>query len=111
MPASIVLKPRFTRAKIESVTYDLSSQYTNRIQEEIKAGTVVRLELPIWPGGMAFDTGGLLAIKFSGYYISLMDMKSLNGQTIAENKGHRILHFGGRMDSYIELPLSAPFER
>lgn len=96
-------------SKVESTACDSWPQYTNRVQEKIKPGTVFRLEVPIWPGGMAFSAGESLAVKVSGHYMSPMEMESLNGQTITENKGRHNLFFGGETESYIEVPLAAPF--
>ncbi|KAH7134862.1 Alpha/Beta hydrolase protein [Dendryphion nanum] len=83
--------------------------YKNDRQEKIKPGTIVRLEVPIWPGGMSFDAGESLAIKVSGHYMSAMEIAVLNGKTITENKGRHNLHYGGENESYIEVPLTAPF--
>jgi hypothetical protein len=98
-------------SNIESAVYDSWPQYTNGTQEMIKPGTVVRFELPIWPGGMTFDAGELFAVKVSGHYMSPTDMKSLNGQTITENQSRHTLYFSVEMDRYIKAPLSVPFRR
>lgn len=103
------LKASHAVSKVDSTAYDSWPQYTNKVQEKIKPGTVVKLEVPIWPGGMAFDAGESLQVKISGHYMSPMEMEMLNGATITENKGKHTLHFGGETESYIEVPLAKPF--
>ncbi|KAH7072038.1 Alpha/Beta hydrolase protein [Paraphoma chrysanthemicola] len=95
--------------KVESTTNDSWPVYKNDRQEKVKPGTIVRLEVPIWPGGMAFDAGDSLAAKISGHYMSPMEIDVLNGKTRTDNKGRHTLHFGGKYESYIEVPLTAPF--
>ncbi|KAF3031121.1 hypothetical protein E8E11_000306 [Didymella keratinophila] len=95
--------------KIESTKNDSWPTYTNDRQEKITPGTVVRLEVPIWPAGMAFGAGESLAIKVSGHYMSTMEVAQLNGMTHSENKGKHNLHYGGEFGSYIEVPHAASF--
>ncbi|KAH7066478.1 X-Pro dipeptidyl-peptidase C-terminal non-catalytic domain-containing protein, partial [Paraphoma chrysanthemicola] len=96
-------------SRVESTANDSWPVYKNDRQEKIKPGTVVRLEVPIWPGGMAFNAGESLAVKISGHYMSPMEIDVLNGKTRTENRGRHNLHFGGKYESYIEVPLTAPF--
>ncbi|KAH7357515.1 Alpha/Beta hydrolase protein [Pyrenochaeta sp. MPI-SDFR-AT-0127] len=95
--------------KVNSTKYDSWPAYTNDRLEKVKPGTVVRLEVPIWPGGMAFEAGESLAIKISGHYMSPMEIAVLNGKTVTENKGRHNLHYGGVHGSYVEVPLATPF--
>lgn len=95
--------------RINSTKNDSWPTYTNDRQQKIEPGSIVRLEIPIWPGGMAFGAGESLAIKVSGHYMSPMEVEQLNGMTITENKGKHNLHYGGKHESYIEVPLAAPF--
>ncbi|KZM28339.1 uncharacterized protein EKO05_0010454 [Ascochyta rabiei] len=95
--------------KIDSTENDSWPIYANDRQQKIKPGEIVRLEIPIWPSGMAFDAGESLAIKISGHYMSPMEVDALNGKTITENKGRHNLFVGGEHESYIEVPLTAPF--
>ncbi|CAI9629302.1 unnamed protein product [Alternaria burnsii] len=95
--------------QIDSTENDSWPTYKNDRQEKITPGTVVRLNIPIWPGGMAFGAGESLAIKVSGHYMSPMEVAQLNGKTHSENKGKHVLHYGGEFGSYIEVPLTAPF--
>jgi hypothetical protein len=95
--------------KVESTANDSWPVYKNDRQEKIQPGTVVRLEVPIWPAGMAFGAGDSLAVKIAGHYMSPMEVDVLNGKTRTENKGRHTLHLGGKYESYIEVPLTAPF--
>ncbi|KAH6618436.1 Alpha/Beta hydrolase protein [Boeremia exigua] len=97
--------------KVNSTKNDSWPTYTNDRQQKIQPGSVTRLEIPIWPGGMAFDVGESLAIKVSGHYMSPMEVEQLNGLTVTENKGKHNLHYGEQYESYIEVPLAAPFDQ
>ncbi|KAF5566843.1 cocaine esterase, partial [Fusarium pseudoanthophilum] len=48
---------------------DLSSEtdvlYSHRVREPVKPGSVVRLEIPIWPIGMVFEAGEGIALNIS----------------------------------------------
>ncbi|KAG7414189.1 putative serine esterase [Fusarium oxysporum f. sp. rapae] len=89
---------------------DLSHQtdvlYSHRIREPIKPGTVVGLEIPIWPIGMVFEAGEGIALNVSGHDMCLpeTDLCRVTGPE-DENIGRHFLHTGGKYDSHLIIPV------
>ncbi|KAF7552155.1 hypothetical protein G7Z17_g4501 [Cylindrodendrum hubeiense] len=82
-------------------------EYTHETRKPIPAGTITRLEIPIWPTAINFDAGESLAVKVSGHYMSYMEFDVLYG-TSHKNKGRHTVHFGGKYDSHLVVPLMDP---
>jgi uncharacterized protein len=82
-------------------------EYTNTSRKAIPAGTVARLEVPIWPTGIIFEEGEYLTLKVSGHYMSFMEFDFL--YTAAHsNKGRHTIHIGADSDSHLVVPLLDP---
>ncbi|RSL54843.1 hypothetical protein CEP54_009690 [Fusarium duplospermum] len=81
--------------------------YTHTTRKSIPAGTVTRLEIPIWPTGIVFDEGEYLTLKISGHYMSYMEFEFLYGIS-HRNKGRHTVHFGAEFDSHLVVPLLDP---
>jgi predicted acyl esterase len=78
-------------------------------EEPLKPGQVVPLDIEIRPLGMRWHAGEKLQLTVAGYNIPGRFRKGLPGggemsgpQT--RNRGHHIIHTGGRFDSYLLLP-------
>ncbi|SPJ78819.1 related to acyl esterases [Fusarium torulosum] len=82
-------------------------EYTNTARKAIPAGTVTKLEIPIWPTGIVFEEGEYLTLKVSGHYMSFMEFDFLHGASHA-NKGRHTVHVGDVSDSYLVVPLLDP---
>ncbi|KAM0231397.1 hypothetical protein ACHAPO_008507 [Fusarium lateritium] len=82
-------------------------EYTNTTRKAIPAGTVAKLEVPIWPTGIVFEEGEYLTLKVSGHYMSFMEFNFLHGASHA-NKGRHTVHIGSDSDSYLVVPLLDP---
>lgn len=85
-------------------------EYTNTSRKAIPAGTVTKLEIPIWPTGMIYGPGESLTLKVSGHYMSYMEFPHLYGAS-HRNKGRHTIHFGGDTESYLVLPLTDPISK
>ncbi|KAI8170993.1 Cocaine esterase [Colletotrichum sp. SAR 10_65] len=85
-------------------------EYTNTSRKAIPAGTVTKLEIPIWPTGMIYGPGESLTLKVSGHYMSYMEFPHLYGSS-HRNKGRHTIHFGGDTESYLVLPLTDPISK
>ena len=83
-------------------------EYSHDRQEKVSPGTVVRLEVPIWPGGMAFDAGESLMLKVAGHPMNMMELLGLGGNIPVENVGRHIVYFGGEHSSSLTVPLVRP---
>ncbi|KAF7125709.1 hypothetical protein CNMCM5793_002002 [Aspergillus hiratsukae] len=78
--------------------------YTHDRAEKIAPGTVVPLDITIWPMGMVFQAGEGIMLRVSGH--------SMNGLffSIAEepedaNVGEHVIHTGGKYDSHLIVPV------
>ncbi|KAF4309321.1 Peptidase S9/S15 [Botryosphaeria dothidea] len=80
--------------------------YTLTRSEPIPAGTVVPLEIPIWPIGMVFEEGESVMLRIAGHDLRLPEVERLRPtEPIDENIGRHVVHTGGRYDSHVILPV------
>ncbi|KAG9501855.1 hypothetical protein J7337_007551 [Fusarium musae] len=92
------------------VSHDLSREtdvlYSHRVRRPINPGTIVRLEIPIWPIGMAFAAGEGIALNVSGHDMCLpeTDLCRLR-EPEDENVGRHHVHTGGKYDSHLIIPV------
>ncbi|KAF5983078.1 esterase [Fusarium bulbicola] len=92
------------------VSDDLSREtdilYSHRVRQPISPGTIVRLEIPIWPIGMVFAAGEGIALKVSGHDMCLpeTDLCRLT-EPEDENVGRHYVHTGGDYDSHLVIPV------
>ncbi|KAG5752377.1 hypothetical protein H9Q70_004983 [Fusarium xylarioides] len=83
------------------VSDDLSREtdvlYSHRVRQPISPGTIVRLEIPIWPIGMVFAAGEGIALNVSGHDMCLpeTDLCRLR-EPEDENVGRHYVHTGGK---------------
>jgi len=78
--------------------------HDHRVEERIKPGEVIKLEIGLWPTGMIFSEGESLIFKVSGHWMTLAEYPHLRGEFKTINKGKHHVHFGGHTDSHIILP-------
>jgi hypothetical protein len=92
------------------VSHDLSRAtdvlYSHRVRRPISPGTIVRLEIPIWPIGMVFAAGEGIALNVSGHDMCLpeTDLCRLR-EPEDENVGRHYVHTGGKYDSHLIIPV------
>ncbi|KAF4955433.1 hypothetical protein FGADI_4543 [Fusarium gaditjirri] len=92
------------------VSDDLSCEtdvlYSHRVRQPISPGTIVRLEIPIWPIGMVFAAGEGIALNISGHDMCLpeTDLCRLT-EPEDENVGRHYVHTGGKYDSHLIIPV------
>ncbi|KAF5530902.1 cocaine esterase [Fusarium mexicanum] len=92
------------------VSDDLSREtdvlHSHRVRQPISPGTIVRLEIPIWPIGMVFAAGEGIALKVSGHDMCLpeTDLCRLT-EPEDENVGRHYVHTGGDYDSHLVIPV------
>ncbi|CAL5874753.1 uncharacterized protein PFLUO_LOCUS9054 [Penicillium psychrofluorescens] len=70
----------------------------------ISPGSIVKLEIGLWPAAIQFEPGEQLVLKVSGHPMVLAEFEPLRGGFITGNKGRQILHFGGEYESRLEIP-------
>ena len=78
--------------------------YKHDKAEKVKPGTIVPLEITLWPMGLTFGPGEGLVLKVSGH--------GMNGLFFYEatepedwNVGNHTIHTGGEYDSHLILPI------
>ncbi|KAF5594986.1 cocaine esterase [Fusarium pseudocircinatum] len=92
------------------VSDDLSREtdvlYSHRVRQPISPGTIVRLEIPIWPIGMVFAAGEGIALNVSGHDMCLpeTDLCRLT-EPEDENVGQHYVYTGGKYDSHLIIPV------
>lgn len=72
--------------------------------EKVSPGTIVKLEIGIWPTAIAFEKGEKLVLKISGHNMMLAEFVPLRGSFTSGNQGRHHIHFGGENNSSIDVP-------
>ncbi|KAE9366270.1 alpha/beta-hydrolase [Stipitochalara longipes BDJ] len=62
--------------------------------QKVVSGQVVRLDISIWPGGMAFAEGEKLLVKVSGHEMRFPEFEPLRGLSEAGNVGRHEVYCG-----------------
>lgn len=88
-------------SKSHAITYS----HTEEAIQKVKPEEIVKLEIAIWPTAMVFEAGEKIILKVAGHHMTLAEFEPLRGAFSAENKGHHVVHFGGRYPSHIEIPI------
>lgn len=82
--------------------------YKHDSEQKIPAGTIVPLEITLWPVGMVFAKGEGIMLRIAGHFLSapvnelMRDPKPSN-----ENAGQHHIHTGGKYYSCLILPVVA----
>ncbi|KAK0388750.1 hypothetical protein NLU13_4993 [Sarocladium strictum] len=89
---------------------DLSKEtdvlYSHRERKPVSPGTIIRLEIPIWPIGMVFAAGEGIALNISGHDMCLPETEICRlTEPEDENVGRHFVHTGGKYDSHLVIPV------
>ncbi|RBQ79422.1 hypothetical protein FVER14953_12221 [Fusarium verticillioides] len=92
------------------VSHDLSREtdvsYSHRVRRPISPGTIVRLEIPIWPIGIAFAAGEGIALNVSGHDMCLPETDLCRLREPEDgNVGRHYVHTGGKYNSHLIIPV------
>jgi predicted acyl esterase len=60
----------------------------------VPLGSVVKLEIGLWPAAIQFDAGEALMMKIAGHHMTLAEFVPLRGQFTTGNKGRHQVYFG-----------------
>jgi len=74
-------------------------------EEKVTPGTVVELDIPIWPTGIAFEAGESMRLEVNGHDHRLHEWADLGPLLENLNEGRHTVHTGGEYPSQIVLPL------
>ncbi|KAL0261595.1 hypothetical protein SLS55_003025 [Diplodia seriata] len=79
--------------------------YTSTRSESVPRGTVVPLEIPVWPIGMVFEEGEGVVLRVAGHDLRLPEVEWMRlTEPGDENVGRHVVYAGGGYDSYLVLP-------
>jgi predicted acyl esterase len=67
-------------------------------------GSIVRLEIGLWPAAIQFEAGEGFILKVAGHHMALAEFVPLRGQFETGNKGRHHVHYGGDFASHITIP-------
>jgi predicted acyl esterase len=73
-------------------------------EEKVAPGTVVELDIPIWPTGIAFEAGESMRLEVNGHDHRLHEWADLGPLLENLNEGRHTVHSGGEYPSQILLP-------
>ncbi|KAF5980733.1 x-pro dipeptidyl-peptidase c-terminal non-catalytic domain-containing protein [Fusarium coicis] len=82
--------------------------YKHNRLEKIPPGTIIDLEIPLWPIGMVFESGEGIVLRAAGHELRLPELEVLqNKKPTDDNIGRHQIHTGKQWDSYLLLPVIA----
>ena len=80
--------------------------YKHDREEKIAPGTIVPLDITLWPMGMVFAAGEGIMVRVAGHFLSEPSVEAMRPQvTDDENVGQHHIHTGGKYDSSLVLPV------
>ncbi|KAK0256158.1 hypothetical protein LTR35_018285, partial [Friedmanniomyces endolithicus] len=82
--------------------------YRHDCEEKIPLGTVVPLDITLWPMGMVFAEGEGVMLLVAGHFLSEPAVETMKlREPDDENVGEHHIHTGGQYDSSLILPVVA----
>ena len=80
--------------------------HTHRIEQRLKPGEVVPVEIEIWPSGTRFAPGEQLRVLVQGSDIQQYPPGVVSmAHSVTRNIGTHVIHAGGRYDSFLLVPV------
>lgn len=101
----------FLRASHAVSKDDLSSRpdrpfYTHKTRQAVSPGSIVALDIPIWPIGFNIKAGEGIMLRISGHDMCLPEVEMARlTEPEDDNVGVHRVHCGGRYSSYLRLPV------
>ncbi|GFF83783.1 putative serine esterase Mb1866c [Aspergillus lentulus] len=78
--------------------------YAHDKEDKIPRGQVVRLEIALWPAGIAFEPGESLILRIGGHPQVLPEFSTLGGKWTTLNRGSHVVYCGREYQSHLCLP-------
>jgi predicted acyl esterase len=92
-------------SRVEERSTDQEIFYQHDRREAIPHGTIVPLDITLWPMGMVFEEGEGIMLRVAGHDMCLPEVEFLRAtEADDENFGTHELWMGGEYDSHIVLP-------
>ncbi|UPK91487.1 hypothetical protein LCI18_002422 [Fusarium solani-melongenae] len=103
-PTGVLRASHRKKDKKLSKPYHPISSHTDL--EPVPPGTIVKLEIGLWPTAISFDKGEKLILKVSGHPMTLAEFVPLRGSFVTANKGQHTIYLGGEHSSFISIPIA-----
>lgn len=85
--------------------------YMHDKRKAIKPGTVVKLDITLWPMGMVFAAGEGIMLRVAGHDMCYPETEMIRvTEAVDENVGDHVIHTGGEHDSYLIIPVIPKIE-
>lgn len=82
--------------------------YRHDREEKIPRGTIIPLEITLWPMGMVFAAGEGILLRIGGHFLSAPSVLAMKPEESEdENMGQHYIYTGGKRDSCLILPVIA----
>lgn len=82
--------------------------YRHDREIKITPGTIIPLDITLWPMGMVFAANEGILLRVAGHFLSAGSTKAMKPEEPDdENIGQHYIHTGGRHDSSLILPVVA----
>ncbi|RJE22494.1 hypothetical protein PHISCL_05180 [Aspergillus sclerotialis] len=80
--------------------------HPHQVQQKVRPGEIVELEIGIWAMGVDFEAGETISLQVSGQYPSIAEYKTWSKPRPEHelNKGKHFIHCGGEYPSRVILP-------
>ena len=76
-------------------------------EHKVVPGSVVCLDIPLWPSGIVFDAGESIRLEIKGHEVTLPEFPALDRVPRNLNRGSHVVHTGGEYPSSIVLSLAS----
>ncbi|KAF2416195.1 alpha/beta-hydrolase [Tothia fuscella] len=94
------------RAKDPSRSSEAIPWHAHDKEEKVPQGTVVPVDIGIWPMGIAFEKGEGLILRVQGHLDQCVEfINHINQKPKNLNKGKHIIHVGGKYESALVVPI------
>lgn len=95
-----------TRDEARSSADGQEIYYKHDSEKSISLGTIVPLDITLWPMGMVFAAGEGIMLRVAGHFLSEPSSAAMKPQASEdENVGQHNIHTGGKYDSSLILPM------
>jgi len=88
-----------------TLLYPADIWHPHDLEEKVPPGTIVPLEIALWPSGMIFQAGEALRIEVKGHEVTLPEFPALDRVPENLNRGKHAIYSGPEFPSSIILPL------
>ncbi|KAH7201147.1 Alpha/Beta hydrolase protein [Fusarium oxysporum] len=94
------------REQDPALSTDIVPHHPHTREQKIPPGTIIPVEIGIWPAGIHFESGEGLVLRVQGHLDQLVEfINHVEGKPENLNKGKHTIHVGGEFDSHLVLPI------